>query len=429
MELFPIQLLFVVVLMNRYILGPFLRRMKGARFDAVDDTFCPTVAVVVPLFNEGEGIYHAVRSLVAQDYPAEKLEIIVVDDCSTDDSMAWALKAGEGHPNVRVMRNPHNMGKRKGINRGVRSTQAEIVISVDSDVIADQRAVKELVRRFIHPKVAAVGGRTYVKNRHENWLTRMIEIKFYFAQEWLKDLERGFQQVMCLSGCLTAYRRHVLEELEPILEARSIAGVPIKYGEDRFLTRQIIKAGYMTIYTTEAWCETAAPANLAGYFSQQLRWRRSNLVDMLGGLSHAWRLHPVITIHYVSQFVLMLTYPIVIIHNTLNGGFLDILTFHLVVVGLLGFIYRVETRHLPPERRVAGAWFLPMALMMPVTYTLFTPLALLTLDSGSWETRGSPAPAPATDSRTAPPSAPPPLPPPVPPPAPRPPQLGQGSLP
>lgn len=429
MELFPIQLLFVVVLMNRYILGPFLRRMRGAHFDEVDDTFCPTVAVVVPLFNEGEGIYHAVRSLVAQEYPAEKLEIIVVDDCSTDDSMAWALKAGEGHSNVRVMRNPHNMGKRKGINRGVRSTQAEIVISVDSDVIADTRAVKELVRRFIHPNVAAVGGRTYVKNRNENWLTRMIEIKFYFAQEWLKDLERGFRQVMCLSGCLTAYRRHVLDELEPILEARNIAGVPIKYGEDRFLTRQIIKAGYQTIYTTAAWCETAAPANLAGYFSQQLRWRRSNLVDMLGGLSHAWRLHPVITIHYVSQFVLMLTYPIVIIHNTLNGGFFDILTFHLLVVGLLGFIYRMETRHLPPERRVGGAWFLPMALMMPVTYTLFTPLALLTLDSGSWETRGSPAPAPTTDNRAVPPSTPPPGPPPVPPPAPRPPQLGQGSLP
>jgi len=44
---------------------------------------------------------------------------------------------------------------------------------------------------------------------------------------------------------------------------------------------------------------------------------------------------------------------------------------------------------------VSGAWFMPMALMMPVTYALFTPLALLTLDSGSWETRGSPSPAPS----------------------------------
>ncbi|XXF81083.1 glycosyltransferase [Myxococcaceae bacterium GXIMD 01537] len=406
MELFPIQLLFLVVLMNRYVLGPFLRRMKGARFDEVDDTYEPTVAVVIPLFNEGEGIFHTVRSLVAQDYPAEKLRVIVVDDCSRDDSHAWALKAAEGHPNVHVIRNPENLGKRKGINRGVRASDSEIVISVDSDVIADPSAVRELVRRFVHPNIAAVGGRTYVKNRHQNWLTRMIEIKFYFAQEWLKDLERGFRTVMCLSGCLTAYRRHVLLELEPILEARAIAGISIKYGEDRFLTRQIVKAGYQTIYTTAAWCETAAPADLPSYFSQQLRWRRSNLVDLLGGLSHAWKLHPVVTIHYVSQLALLLSYPVVIIHNTLNDEFWDILFFHVLVVGLLGFIYRVETRHLPPERRVSGFWFMPMALMMPVTYTLFTPLALLTLDSGSWETRGSPTPTQAPVSDATPPAPP-----------------------
>jgi cellulose synthase/poly-beta-1,6-N-acetylglucosamine synthase-like glycosyltransferase len=386
--------------MNRYILGPVLRRMRGGRFDEVDDAFEPRVAIIIPLFNEGEGIYHAIKSLLGQEYPSDKLQIIVVDDCSKDDSHAWALKAAEGHPNVLVMRNPFNMGKRKGINRGVQATDAEIIVSVDSDVVVDRRAVRELVRRFIHPRIAAVGGRTYVTNRHQNWMTRMIEIKFYFAQEWLKDLERCFRTVMCLSGCLTAYRRHVLLELEPILEARNIAGVPIKYGEDRFLTRQIVKAGYQTIYTTAAFCETAAPATLAGYFSQQLRWRRSNLVDLLGGLSHAWRLHPVVTVHYVSQLALLLSYPVVIIHNTLNDEFWDILFFHVLVVGFLGFIYRVETRHLPPERRVSGFWFMPMALLMPVTYALFTPLALLTLDSGSWETRGSPSPTTPAASTT-----------------------------
>ncbi|TSC31273.1 glycosyltransferase family 2 protein [Corallococcus sp. Z5C101001] len=396
MELFPIHLLFIVVLMNRYILGPFLRRLKGQRFERVDDTYRPRVAIIIPLFNEGEGIFHTVRALLAQDYPRELTEIIVVDDCSRDDSVAWATKAAEGHPNVRVMRNPENMGKRKGINRGVRAaTNAEIIVSVDSDVLVDRSAVRQLIRRFVHPNVAAVGGRTFVSNRHQNWMTRMIEIKFHFAQCWLKDLERSFRQVMCLSGCLTAYRRTVLLQLEPILETRAIAGVPIKYGEDRFLTRQIVKHDYETVYTLDAYCFTAAPSNLTGYFSQQLRWRRSNLVDLLSGLSHAWRLHPVITVHYVSQLALLLSYPVVIVHNLLNGEFWDILSFHFLVIGLLGFVYRIETRNLPEDRRVAGASFLPMALLMPVTYALFTPLALLTLDSGSWETRGSPTTAPA----------------------------------
>jgi len=396
MELFPIHLLFIMVLMNRYILGPFLRRVRGAALDRVDETYQPRVAIVIPLFNEGKGIFNAIRSLLEQDYPAHLLQIIVVDDCSTDDSYTWALRAAEGHSNVLVMRNPTNLVKRKGINRAVQAAvDAEIIVSVDSDVIVDPSAVRLLVRRFVSPRIAAVGGRTYVTNRHENWLTRMVEIKFHFAQEWLKDLERSFRQVMCLSGCLTAYRRHVLLELEPILEARAIAGVPIKYGEDRFLTRQIVKHGYETVYTLDAFCFTASPSTLAGYFSQQLRWRRSNLVDLLGGLSHAWRLHPIVTIHYVSQLALLLSYPVVIVHNILTGEFMDILVFHFLVIGLLGAIYRLETRHLPKHQRIHGACFLPMALLMPVTYALFTPLALLTLDSGSWETRGSPKAAPA----------------------------------
>ncbi|MCI0572204.1 MAG: glycosyltransferase [Myxococcaceae bacterium] len=386
--MFPITLLFVLLISNRYVLGPFLKRVRSGFVNAVDDRYEPRVAVVVPLYNEGEGIYHTVKSLIAQEYPAEKLEILVVDDCSTDDSREWALKAAAGHRCVRVLQNPENLGKRRAINLGVRSTDTELIVSVDSDVTADRRAVRELVRRFVTPRIAAVGGRTFVINRHQTWLTRMVEIKFYFAQEWLKSLERSFRSVMCLSGCLTAYRRHVLLELEPILADRAIAGVPIKYGEDRFLTRQIIKAGYQTVFTEDAFAHTSAPGGLSSYFSQQLRWRRSNLVDMLAGLSHAWRLHPIVAVQYVTQFVLLLAYPVVIIHNLVNDEFWDVMALHLLVVGALGLIYRLETRRLPEHMRVGALSFLPIALLMPVTYALFTPLALLTLDSGSWETRG-----------------------------------------
>ena len=390
-ELIPIQMLLLIVLMNRYVLGPFLRRAKGARVDQTTDAYEPTVAIVIPLFNEGRGIYDTILSLLQQDYPADKLRVVVVDDCSTDDSYEWACKAAEGRPNVSVMRNPHNMGKRRGINRAVRATEVDIIVSVDSDVVVDPRAVRALVRRFVHPKIAAVGGRTFVINRHRNWMTRMIEVKFYFAQQWLKELERSMGTVMCLSGCLTAYRRHVLLELEPILENRNIAGIPIKYGEDRFLTRQIVKAGYKTSFTFDAWCQTAAPYTLAGYFSQQLRWRRSNLVDLIGALSHGWHLRPLLAIHIFAYLALFIAYPVVIIQNIVAGEFWNVMLSHSVLVAVLGIIYRVNTRHLPESMRVPALSFVPIAVLMPITYVLLTPLALFTLDSGSWETRGKTA--------------------------------------
>lgn len=388
LDLVPIQLLLLVLLANRYVLGPLLRRIRGEKFDETVDDYEPTVGIVVPLFNEGEGICQTVHSLLDQDYPPEKVEIIIVDDCSTDDSHAWACKVAEGRANVHVLRNPRNLGKRKCLNRAVLSTSVEVIVSVDSDVLVDRKAVRELVRRFVSPSLAAVGGRTFVSSPRRSWLTAMLQVKFYFAQEWLKDLERSFRSVMCLSGCLTAYRRSVLLELMPVLEERSIAGVAIKYGEDRFLTRQIVKAGYESVFTLDASCSTAAPTTLSGYFSQQLRWRRSNLVDMLGGISHVWKLHPVVAIHFLSQLAMLLAYPVIIVHHLLNDELMDVMALHLLVVGGLGVIYLANTREVPRRFKVSPLAFLPIALLMPVTYTLLTPLALFTLDSGSWETRG-----------------------------------------
>jgi cellulose synthase/poly-beta-1,6-N-acetylglucosamine synthase-like glycosyltransferase len=193
---------------------------------------------------------------------------------------------------------------------------------------------------------------------------------------------------MCLSGCLTAYRRTVLLELEPILEDRNLLGVPIKYGEDRFLTRQIVKAGYETYCTMDAVCWTTAPPTYKKYFAQQLRWRRSNLVDIIGGLSHAARLHPLVGLHYLSSGALLITYPIVVVQKLANGSFWDLAAFHLLVLAALGTVYAAHARQLPRQMRVHPLSFLAMAVIMPVTYIVCTTLALFTLDSSSWETRG-----------------------------------------
>src|SRR4029077_4069971 len=133
-----------------------------------------------------------------------------------------------------------------------------------------------------------------VRNKHDNWLTRMQVLKYWYAYYVVKNVERAFKTVLAVSGCLAAYRRSVLLELMPILDERNILGVPIKYGEDRFLTRQIVKAGYRTMMTPEAFCFTKAPTTLTAYFKQQLRWKRSNIVDVTGSLSHCWRLHPLV---------------------------------------------------------------------------------------------------------------------------------------
>ncbi len=385
-----IALFIFIVFLNRYVFGLYLRVFRGKKTDDKLAGYEPTVTIVVPLFNEGRSIYDTIASFSKLDYPKDKLSVTIVDDCSTDDSYEWACKGARDFANVRVLKNPFNMGKRRGINHAVREATSEIIVSVDSDVIVYPTAVRELVARFTSPQIAAVGGRVHVSNPNQNWLTKLQTIKYYYGQEHLKNLERGLEQVMCLSGCLTAYRRSVLMELEPILENRNVLGVAIKYGEDRFLTHQIVKAGYKTRMTMDAMCFTKAPPTLKGYFNQQLRWKRSNIVDYLVGITHAWKLHPLLCLHYLSLLLLLVVYPVVIITHLVQHQFFELAMFHMEIIALFGMIYYFapSVRRLPPWLRVHPISFLPMAVMMPVAYLLLTPLGLLTLDSSSWETRG-----------------------------------------
>jgi cellulose synthase/poly-beta-1,6-N-acetylglucosamine synthase-like glycosyltransferase len=387
---FAVSLFIFIVFLNRYVFGLYVRLVRGRKSDDKLEGYEPTVTIVVPLFNEGRSIYNTIASFAKLVYPKDKLSVTIVDDCSTDDSYEWACKGAREFSNVRVLRNPCNMGKRRGINRAVREATSEIIVSIDSDVIVYPTALRELVARFTSPQVAAVGGRVHVSNPNDNWLTKLQTIKYFYGQEFLKNLERGLEQVMCLSGCLTAYRRSVLLELEPILEKRNLFGVPIKYGEDRYLTHQIVKHGYKTRMTMDAMCFTKAPRRLRDYFNQQLRWKRSNIVDFVVGLGHAWQLHPLLCLHYLTMLLLLLVYPIEILTHLIEHEFFELATFHLAIIAVFSTIYYFarSVRRLPPWLRVHPIAFLPMTVLMPVAYLLLTPLGLLTLDTSSWETRG-----------------------------------------
>ncbi len=383
-----IKALTTLVFVNRYIAGIVLRLLKGRRFDETRDDFEPTVEVIIPMFNEGASIEETLVSLLAQDYPADKLRITVVDDCSSDDSYEHAARVAlTSKGRIRVVKNPRNLGKRHSIIRAVRDSHAEIIVSGPPAVGVDRPAIRQLMRRFVSPQIAAVGGRIDVRNMRDNWLTRMQVVKYWYAYSFLKNLEWAFRRVMCLSGCLTAYRRHVLIELEPMLMNREILGVPIKYGEDRFLTRKIVAAGYHTTMTNDAVCRTFVPTTLSGYFSQQLRWRRSNIVDYVGGMSHVWRLNPIIAIHFFSLFGLLVAYPALIARSILMGTFLPLLVNHIIGAFGFGLIYRWYVRKEKPEHRVSALAFVPIALVLPIIYAWLTPVALFTLDSSSWETR------------------------------------------
>jgi cellulose synthase/poly-beta-1,6-N-acetylglucosamine synthase-like glycosyltransferase len=383
-----LRILAIVVFVNRFVAGAVLRLWRGRRWDETVDDFEPTVTVVIPLYNEGAGIRDTLASVLASTYPAAKLSIVVIDDASTDDSHAHANAIAQANPRVTLVRNATNIGKRLSIVHAVRAATTELIVSVDSDVIVEPTAIAELVRRFASPRIAAVGGWVDVRNKHDNWLTRMQVVKYWYAYFVMKRIEQGFRRVMHLSGCLTAYRREVLLELEPILLSRALLGMPIKYGEDRFLSHQLVKAGYHTTLALSARCRTWVPRTVPAYLAQQLRWRRSNVIDYVAGCRHMWRQNPLLAVHYFSMFAVLVLYPIVVVRALATHHFFAALSGHLGALVVTGLYYRWRVRDFPKHERVGPFAFLPQCAIMPVTFGLMTPLAMCTLDSTSWETRG-----------------------------------------
>ena len=383
-------ILVLVVFTNRYVFGSALRladRRTTAEHDR-DPAVWPTVAIVVPVFNEGSSIRKTADSFAALDYPREKLSVCFVDDRSTDDTFDHLTAVAAKYPWMRVEQNPVNMGKRLGIKNAVQRDRSDLILSVDSDVLVERSAVRNLVRHLVTSGADAVGGCVFVSNADDNWLTRMQAVKYWIGYQFLKNLENAFSHVMCLSGCLTLYRRAALVAVDGDLERRTFLGEDVKYGEDRFLTRKLVERGFRTRLCFTARCFTKAPATFSHYLSQQLRWRRSNTVDFLTAIPQLNRFHPMVLVHYMSIALLLFFYPMFLVSQIMRLGFIIPMLEHALIVSVFAVAYELNKHKLPKMAQTSGVWFLAMAFVFPVMYITMTPLAVATLGTTSWETRG-----------------------------------------
>ncbi|MEE9376176.1 MAG: glycosyltransferase family 2 protein, partial [Rhizobiaceae bacterium] len=187
-------LLVLVVFTNRYVYGSLLR-IADKRTDIdynVDPEEWPSVAIVVPVYCEGESVLQTAASFEALDYPRDKLEVVFIDDQSTDDTYEYLQEVCRRYPWMRLIQNQQNMGKRLGIKNAVLDIDTDLILSVDSDVIVDSNVVRELTRHMYSSGADAVGGCVFVSNAKETWLTRMQAVKYWVGYQFLKNVENAY---------------------------------------------------------------------------------------------------------------------------------------------------------------------------------------------------------------------------------------------
>jgi len=392
--LWLIMVLCLLITVVKYLMGILMRLAFPSTKAKKDYSYQPTVSVLMPCFNEGQTVYETIESISKSNYPVNKFEVIAQDDCSVDDSYEWMLKAQRDFTNIRVRtgRNEANSGKARTVCNAMELSNAEIIISIDSDCIFHPDAIRELTACFAEPNIGSVGGRVGVRNPNDSIITAIQTIIYYSAFELYKIPENWTRSICCISGCLFAIRRDLLQKIEPAIRNRNWFGIPVNQGEDRFLTHQTLLRGYGTYINNDALCWTTVPNTLSVLFKQQLRWRRSIVRDFFFTLKtlpqHVWKLHPntVLTLVLVPLGALVgfLVVITALASDPLSwAGPLPLVTALGIAAILTWIIKKYSAREAVAHPLAFGAyvaWSLVSSLFL-------TPLALCTMDSADWGTR------------------------------------------
>jgi hyaluronan synthase len=250
----------------------------------------PRLTVVIPAYNESAMVEHAIASVAAASYPGERLQIIAVDDGSTDDTWRYIQRAALRFPGlVTPVRLPVNLGKRGALAEAFRRATGEVIVTVDSDSMIERGALLAITGPFRDPRIGAVAGKVAVHNRRAGLIPRMLHVRFILSFDYLRSAQSVFRTVYCCPGALAAYRASVVRQVLPAWERQQFLGAPCTYGEDRALTNDILARGYDTVYQRSAVVHTLVPETYAKLCRMFLRWDRSYIREEFRFARIVWK--------------------------------------------------------------------------------------------------------------------------------------------
>jgi hyaluronan synthase len=353
----------------------------------------PFVSVIMPAYNEEDLIGRAIDSIFACHYPADKLEVIVLNDGSTDMTLFDMVRAKRKYrERLRLLSFKRNLGKRRALYSGIKVARGGIIVSVDTDGKIGRSALRNLVVPLINNKqVAAVGGRVAVLNERDNFLTRMLSVRYSISFDFGRAYQSVYGTVLVCPGALTAYRKSVLGPFLKEWVDQRFMDAPCNHGEDRSLTTFILKSGYLTKYQSNAVVYSKAPARFGQMNRMYVRWTRSYVREsilfarfMFSRYRSRGRLLPVL-----DFFLLNLLHPfhlcffaLMVYSFFIHPVFIVRQLAFLVVLSFFLSLYYLRT-----NRNLAFLYGIPYALISALLLWWLVPYCALTIKNQSWLTR------------------------------------------
>jgi len=232
----------------------------------------PTVSILIPALNEEKVIGRILQRMTELTYPKDKMEIIVIDDGSTDDTGKIAEQCSKAHSYIKVIHRSEKeggRGKASTLNAGLKHAKGEIILCFDADYYPQRDILEKLTKEFADPKVGAVQGRVTVLNEPQNIVTRLVTLERIGGYRVDQQARDSLGLITQLGGTVAGLRRDLLESLgrwdESIL------------AEDTDITFRVYLAGYKIRYVNEAECYEEAVDSWRAYWKQRYRWAKGHM--------------------------------------------------------------------------------------------------------------------------------------------------------
>lgn len=268
-EVLAYPFLFIAIFFETFVLLTFLSTPARVARERKPSLKTPTVALIIPCYNEMYTIAATVESALALDYPKDKLEVILVDDGSTDGTPT-AMAQFAHNPQVTIIRKA-NGGKDTALNAGIAATSAELVGCLDADSFVEPSALREIVACFDTPEVAAT---TAAMSVHEpaNLIQHMQNAEYTFGI-LLRHAMASVNGLYVTPGPFSFYRRSVVTELGGFRKGHQT--------EDLEMALRIQRAGLVIDNAPRARVYTKAPHTVFKLVKQRTRWTTGFLRNVL----------------------------------------------------------------------------------------------------------------------------------------------------
>lgn len=270
-----IYLIIVIVIMTLYAIRHAIfsfNRMFGRQriyYNDIFDSELPFISVLIPMHNEEKVLHYTLDSLLECDYDWKNIEIIPINDNSTDSTAKLLDEYHKKYPFIRPLHRDSDVrGKPAALNDAMEIAKGDIIIIFDADYRPSKKMLQRLATAFSNPEIGAVMGRVVPYNSNTNLLTRLLDIERSGGYQADQQARYNMKLMPQYGGTVGGFRKKIVQET---------GGFNIRVlAEDTELTYRLFTKGYKIIYANDAECYEESPETWKARGRQVRRWSRGH---------------------------------------------------------------------------------------------------------------------------------------------------------